>query len=193
MKNKITPYLLATLLLSGCSSSAPVSSESVASDQSEQSVESDSAKLSYVSSIPFSSTVQQFPIILKDYQILKDNIRGKMRLFGGGNEATVFPELRKYSGFSAGANACSAYYWMIRWRSQSSNVELGAGTSVIPSEPGVAIKWESGQPLIGGAGYMKGFSCVTPYIFFHQAINESKGNLVDVNYEVLIWEHYPDI
>jgi len=149
--------------------------------------------LSYVNSVPHSASVQQFPLVLQNYRVLKEGIRGKMRLFEGDNVAYEFPELKGFTGFSAGANACSAYYWMIRWRSQNPDVELGAGTSSIPSEPGENIKWEDGQPLLGGAGFMEGRSCTTPYIFFERSINGNGATLGDVNYEILIWEYYPDI
>jgi len=154
--------------------------------------DSGSKSLSYVDSVPHTASVKPFPLLLKDYRVLKDNIRGKTRLFDG-KEAYEFPELNGFAGFSAGANACSAYYWMIRWRSQSPNVELGAGTSSIPVEPGENIIWEDGQPLAGGAGFMEGRSCTTPYIFFRRSINGNGATLVDVDYEILIWEHYPDI
>lgn len=191
----LTFIVVFVLMLSGCSNSGsnPQLDSEVAVEDSPKPAEPTLSELSYVISIPHSSTVQEFPSALKDYRVLKDSIRGKMRLFGPEDYVNDFPELRKYTGFSNGANACSAYYWMIRWRSQNPNVELAAGTSSIPAEPGELIKWEDGQPLVGGAGYMEGFSCTTPYIFFHQAINDSGATLVDVNYEVLIWEHYPDI
>jgi hypothetical protein len=190
-----TLLMICVLLFSGCSNSQPdlqISPEAGTGD-SLKPAEPTSRELSFVTSIPYSSTVQEFPTMLKDYRILKDGIRGKMRLFYPENYANDFPELQKYTGFSNGANACSAYYWMIRWRSQNPDVELAAGSSSIPVEPGESIKWEDNQPAAGGAGYMEGRSCTTPYIFFYQAINGSGANLVDVNYEILIWENYPDI
>jgi hypothetical protein len=183
--------LIGSLSSCGSEQSNPDTNSGVVSDQSEQFVESNLAELSYVSSIPFNSTVLQFPTKLSNYRILEDSIRGKNRIFSDDRFVENFPELVGYSGFSAGANACSAYYWMIRWRSQNEDVEVAVGTSSNPDSDG--IDWDTGSPSAGGAGFMSGFSCTTPFMYFAKAINGNQANLVDVNYEVLIWEYYQDI
>ena len=105
-----TLLMICVLLFSGCSNSQPdlqISPEAGTGD-SLKPAEPTSRELSFVTSIPYSSTVQEFPTMLKDYRILKDGIRGKMRLFYPENYANDFPELQKYTGFSNGANVCSA-------------------------------------------------------------------------------------
>ena len=142
--------------------------------------------LSELNSIPFDKKVIDFPDSIPNYEILKSKISGSFRLFEDDGFA-VFSELVDYTG----TNSCEPYFVMIRWRSDNPDVELTAGTG-IDTEPGKDISWET-EPKIGGAGYIKAYSCVEPLIAFSNPINGNESNLADVNYEIRIWEYKPKI
>ena len=164
----LLPSLL-VLLLVGCSSS-----------QSKEFV------ISEVKSVDYEREVEDFPESVPNYEILKPKISGSFRLFEDDGYA-FFPELEDFSA----TNSCEPYYWMIRWRSDNPEVQISAGTGVDP-ESGQDIYWDS-EPQVGGAGYIKAFSCVAPLIAFSNTIQNNESNLVDVNYEIRIWEYKPKI
>jgi hypothetical protein len=142
--------------------------------------------LSEVNSITYDKKVIDFPDSIPNYEILKSKISGSFRLFEN-DGFVVFPELVDYTG----TNSCEPYFLMIRWRSDNPDVELTAGTG-IDTEPGKDISWGT-EPKIGGAGYIKAYSCVEPLIAFSNPINGNESNLADVNYEIRIWDYKPKI
>lgn len=192
-RKAFTLILALLLLVAGCGSASDETTPDPIDPISQSEAPSDPAKkeTSFVISIPYESKVQDFPDSLKDYRLLKESLRGKMRVFQSEGEDIyfdVFPELNRYTG----KMSCEPYYWMVRWRSNNPDVTLFVGTSSRDYEAAEEIFWHEG-PFEGGAGFVEGYSCVAPYIAFGSALNGSGANLVDVNYEIRIWEHFPEI
>lgn len=127
--------------------------------------------------VPYLSQVPEFPAALEGYRVAS---RGSetVRVFEWGGWKAAFP-------YQWGLN-CTAEFWIVRWRSQSSAVEVRAsvGTDLDPTRFN-AVQ----QSGVGGAGYIAGGSCVMPALKFERIVSGRDGSLVDVDVEYEVWSY----
>ena len=131
-------------------------------------------------SIPHSQTVPGFPRTVTGYRLRSDG-RTETRLFRGEGWQALTP-------LDHAVNSCGDFRWYVRWRSTAPDVliDAAAGDTGLPGFNRI------GKPSRGGAGYMTGFSCVSPGLRYAM-LPGVQGGLVDVDYEYQVWERYRPI
>ena len=135
----------------------------------------------------YENEIPDFPLSVKDYVLQKQSKQDNLRLFEGDDWKVPILEFNPEMGGGA-SMSCQPFYWILRWRSDNSDVSILASTGMTdgPYDPFDEI-------VTGGVGISEGFSCAVPALKFDKALNGSEGNLVDVNFEYQIWEYKPKI
>jgi hypothetical protein len=139
-----------------------------------------------ISAFEDSSKLPSFPQSITDYRLVS-NFRvdgyAEFRLFEG--DDYLLPQYFVENGTTM---SCQPKIWIMKWRSDNPDVELKVSGIDVPigNEP-------IGEPTTGSAGYISGNSCIAPGFKFFRAINQNESNLVDVIYELQIWEYEPQL
>ena len=148
--------------------------------QAAASIPNDPTIFAKAQSIPHSQTVPGFPRTVTGYRLRSDG-RTETRLFRGNGWEALTP-------LHQAVQSCGDFRWYVRWRSTASDVPIDAavGDTALPGFNPVI------KPSRGSAGYITGFSCVSPGLRYAM-ISGVEGGLVDVDYEYQIWERYRPI
>lgn len=142
----------------------------------------DKEKLGSNEVFAYSKEVPLFPKAVEDYELVTQSDK---------EELQVTPDLWSTpdkDGLSYEVLSCKPYFWIIRWRSQTEQVEVFV-SSGIHTEGYVPL----GEVKKGGAGISSGRSCIVPAFKFGKALNGNNSNTTDINYEYQIWEYSPKI
>ena len=144
--------------------------------------ENDKEKLGSNEVFAYTEEVPLFPKVVEDYELVTQSNK---------EELQVNPDLWSTpdkDGLSYEVLSCKPYFWIIRWRSQTEQVEVFV-SSGIHTEGYVPL----GEVKKGGAGMSTGRSCIVPAFKFGRALNGNDSNMTYVNYEYQIWEYSPKI
>jgi len=144
--------------------------------------ENDKEKLGNNEVFAYPEEVPLFPKAVEDYALVKQSDK---------EELQVTPDLWSTpdkDGLSYEVLSCKPYFWIIRWRSQTEQVEVLV-SSGIHTEGYVPL----GEVKKGGAGISSGRSCIVPAFKFGRALNGNNSNMIYINYEYQIWDYSPKI
>lgn len=138
--------------------------------------------------VAYDKQTPSFPKSISSYRLKKKASYDYVRIFSDSSWTVPIQEFDPNQNGGA-TMSCQPYFWVIRWRSNNPDVTIAASAGITDGGEFDSIY----KSVIGGAGYMEGFSCVVPAFKFGKTLNRNKANLVDVNFEYQIWEYKPKI
>jgi hypothetical protein len=138
--------------------------------------------------VSYNKSVPNFPKTVKNYKLHNQVPYSSVRIFQGDKKWIVPISEFDPEGDGSATMSCEPYFWILRWRSNNSDVliQISKGITDFGFDP-------IGKPKSGGAGYSSGYSCSVPGFKFDKTLKGNKSNLVDVNFEYQIWEYKPKI
>jgi hypothetical protein len=190
-KNLLVSAVMSLALLSGCNSSNSKSADNEFAQP--KSIEISLGKLDPATSLsrnyayPYEDEIPDFPTSIANYSLMTQTSPEQLRLFLDDEWKVPIKEFNP--DFGGGATmSCEPYYWILRWRSDTPDLEIAISTGMTdgPYDPFDNV-------TSGGVGVSEGFSCAVPAFQFRKGESNTNGNLVDVNFEYQIWEYKPRI
>ena len=138
--------------------------------------------------VPYKKSVPAFPKSVKNYKLQKRASVSSVRVFQWEKKWTVpIPQFDPTQNGGA-SMSCQPFYWVLRWRSNDSNISIQATRGITDSGFAPTERY-----LEGGAGYDSGFGCEVPGLRFGKTSYKDENNLVDINFEYEIWTYNPKI
>ena len=136
----------------------------------------------------YQNEIPNFPTAVVNYELantIKVDDYAGFRLFPG-DDWVPLPDFADGTSM----NGCEHMFWVLRWRSNNEKIIIATASGYID---GTGQSVFDDQKVEGGAGYIQNYACEAPFFKISKELYKEQNALVDINYELQIWDYKPGI